>query len=127
MPARRGGLAGRTLWAVTTESIDDRVDAAERNHLRRSVEAQFVEYTHTAAFRFVGKHRAGLADDEMVAALRRSSQGSIRVALLARKRARETWDLNPADAEAAEAYRLLTLLAASFLPEDSSSGRLNYA
>ena len=113
--------------AMTDPSIDERVDLAERNHLSSSAEAQFVEYTYAAAFRFFGKGRGEKSEAEILEELVRACQGSIRVALMARRRASETWSLNPSDQEAAEAHRLLTLLAASFIPEYSRAAKLNFA
>lgn len=112
---------------MTDKSMDERVDLAEKNHLSSSTEAQFVEYTYTAAFRFFGKGRGDKAEAEMLEELVRACQGSIRVALMARRRASETWSLNPSDRDAAQAHRLLTLLAASFIPEHSRAANLSFA
>jgi hypothetical protein len=100
---------------VIVRSLEDEVDRAERSHLSAEVEADLVDQTYTAAFSLTGKHRGDRLDDEILRLLRRVGQGSIRVALLARLRARQTWDLNPADEEAATAHRMLTDLAASYL------------
>ena len=112
---------------MTDRSIEERVDLAEKNHLSSSTEAQFVEYTYAAAFRFFGKGPRDKPEEEMLEELVRACQGSIRVALMARKRASETWSLNPSDQDAAQAHRLLTLLAASFIPEHSRAASLNFA
>ena len=112
---------------MTDKSIDEWVDLAERNHLSSAAEAQFVEYAYTAAFNAVGKGRGGRSEADILEDLVRACQGSIRVALMARRRASETWNLNPADQGAAEAHRLLTLLAASFIPQCSKVANASYA
>lgn len=113
--------------AMTDKSIEERVDLAEKNHLSSSIESQFVEYTYAAAFRHLGKGRGDKPEAEVLEELVRACQGSIRVALMARRRASETWSLNPSDQDAAEAHRLLTLLAASFIPEHSRAASANFA
>jgi hypothetical protein len=119
----------RTLYTanVADKSIDELVDLAATNHLSASVEAQFVEYTYSAAFELVGKYRTDSTDVEVLDALGRACQGSIRVALMARRRAAATWNLNPADRDAGEVHRLLTLLAARFIPDHSRAAHLNFA
>src|SRR5436309_706296 len=102
--------------AMTTRSMEELVDLAERKHLSAVVEADFVNTTYTIAFDMVGKYPSAMSDGDAVALLRRACQGSIRVALLARVRARATADLNPNDEVAAAAVRLLTELAYSFIP-----------
>ena len=108
---------------MTATSIDDVVDLAERQHLAPEVEAEFVDVAYATAFS-PWKH-VRRTDEEALAAITAACRGSIRVALRARQRARATWDLNPADVEAAEAHRLLTLVAAAFLP--SSVDNRSYA
>lgn len=112
---------------MTDKSLDDLVDLAEKNHLASAVEAQFVEYTYAAACRLVGKGRGDKTETDVLEALSRACQGSIRVALLARRRAAATWSLNPSDQDAGEVHRLLTLLAAGFIPEHSRAANLNFA
>lgn len=96
-------------------SLEDEVDRGERSRLSPDFEADLVDQTYAAAFALTGKHRGNRTDDEVLAQLRHLGQGSIRVALLARKRARQTWDMNPADEGAAATHRILTDLAASYL------------
>jgi hypothetical protein len=100
---------------MDVRSLEDEIARAEQSHLSPAVEADMVDRTYEAAFDLTGKHRSGRADDEVVATLRRIGIGSIRVALLARRRAQETWDINPSDEVAAEAHRMLTDLVASYL------------
>lgn len=100
---------------MTVRSLEDEIDRAERTHLSPAVEADMVDRTYSSAFDLTGKHRSDRSEDDVLAMLRRMGQGNIRVALLARKRARQTWDINPADEGAAIAHRLLTSLVATYL------------
>jgi hypothetical protein len=100
---------------MSLRSLEDEIDRAERSHLSPAVEADMVDRTYAAAFDLTGKHRNDRAEDDVLAALRRIGLGSIRVALLARKRAQQTWDINPADEVAATSHRVLTNLVASYL------------
>lgn len=112
-----GPAHGRAAYAhnMSSRSLEDEIDRAERSHLSPHIEADLVEQTYSAAFALTGKSRGDLTDAEVVARLRRKGQGSIRVALLARKRARQTWDLNHSDEGAAAAVGVLTDVAASYL------------
>ena len=100
---------------MITRSLEDELDRAERSHLSPHIEGDLVEQTYAAAFALTGKSRGDLTESDIVERLRRTGQGSIRVALIARKRARQTWDLNPSDDGAAAAVAVLTDVAASYL------------
>jgi hypothetical protein len=100
---------------MTVRSLEDEIDQAEQSHLSPAVEADMVDRTYAVAFDLTGKHRGDRTEDNVLASLRQIGLGSIRVALLARKRAQQTWDINPADEGAATAHRVLTALVASYL------------
>jgi hypothetical protein len=101
---------------MQARSIDDRVDIAERNLLDPAIEAEFVERVYAVAAREEGKGAADRSDDEVLQEILERCQGSVRVALLARRRARDAARANPSDRAAAEVFRLLTEAADSFLP-----------
>ena len=100
---------------MTVRSLEDEIERAEQSHLSPAVEADMVDRTYAAAFALTGKHRESRTEDDVLASLRHVGLGSIRVALLARRRAQQTWDINPADKGAATAHRVLTTLVASYL------------